>query len=185
MKQTYDHTLAGWANALEYRDKETKEHSKRVTELTLRLAHALEVEEGQLEHVLRGALLHDIGKMAIPDSILQKPAGLSPEEWSIMRTHSMVGFELLKEIPFLRPALEIPLGHHEWWDGSGYPRGLSGEDIPKMARIFAIVDVWDALLSDRPYRSAWPKEKVKQYMLELRGRQFDPCILDTFFSIVD
>jgi PAS domain S-box-containing protein len=180
----YDTTLEGWSNALELRDRETKGHSQRVTEMTVRLAREMGMSNEELVHVRRGALLHDIGKMGIPDSILHKPAPLDEDDWSIMRQHPRYAYDLLSNISFLIPAFDIPYCHHEKWDGTGYPRGLRGEQIPLAARIFAIVDVWDALLSDRPYREAWEEETVYAYLHQQSGKQFDPHVVDTFFRII-
>jgi putative nucleotidyltransferase with HDIG domain len=180
----YDTTLEGWSRALELRDQETEGHTNRVTDLTLRLSRAMGVNEAELVHVRRGALLHDIGKMGIPDSILLKESPLSTEEWAVMRQHPIYAYKLLSPLPYLRPALDIPYCHHEKWDGSGYPQGLSGEQIPLAARIFAIVDVWDALNSDRPYRPAWSKEKAVRYMRSQAGKHFDPEIVDVFLSLI-
>ncbi|MBI3738319.1 MAG: HD-GYP domain-containing protein [Chloroflexi bacterium] len=163
LRSAYDNTLEGWSRALEIRDKETQGHSHRVTELTLRLARACGLHGEDLEYLYRGALLHDIGKMAIPDSILMKKTLLNDEEWKVMRAHPKIAYDMLSSISFLRPALVIPAYHHEWWNGEGYPSGLSGEQIPLPARIFAIIDVWDALLSDRPYRKAWSKDRALKY----------------------
>ncbi|MBE3145364.1 MAG: GAF domain-containing protein, partial [Planctomycetes bacterium] len=179
---TYDRTLEGWARALDMRDKETEGHSKRVTEMTLQLARNLAVRDEEMEHIRRGALLHDMGKMGIPDSILLKPGPLTPEEWEVMRTHPTRAYEMLAPIPYLRLALEIPYCHHEKWDGSGYPRGLKGEEIPLAARIFAVVDVYDALTSDRPYRKAWPKEKAIEHIKLSSGTHFDPKVVNLFLS---
>jgi HD-GYP domain-containing protein (c-di-GMP phosphodiesterase class II) len=178
----YEFTLEGWAKALEIRDGETQGHTQRVTELTMRLARNMELGEDELAHVRRGARLHDIGKMGIPDSILLKPGPLTDEEWEIMHRHPTYAFELLSPIPFLRPALDIPYCHHEKWDGTGYPRGLRGDEIPLAARIFAVVDVWDALRSDRPYREAWPEEKVIEYIGEQCGKHFDPQVVEIFLD---
>jgi len=180
----YDRTLEGWSKALDLRDKETEGHTLRVTELTLQLARTLGVSEEQLVHIRRGALLHDIGKMGIPDSILLKPGALTEEEWVIMRKHPVYAYELLFPITYLRPAVDIPYCHHEKWDGSGYPRGLKEDQIPLAARIFAIIDVWDAVRSDRPYRPAWPEEKAIDYLRNQSGTHFDPKLLDTFLSII-
>jgi len=180
---TIDTTLEGWANALELRDLETKNHSRRVVEEAVRVARAMGVSGDNLMHIRRGALLHDIGKMGIPDHILNKPGPLTPEEWEVMKQHPVHAFKLLSSIPFLRPALDIPYAHHERWDGSGYPRGLKGEEIPMAARIFAVVDVWDALLNERPYRSAWPAEKVRAYLREQAGKHFDPRVVEVFLSL--
>jgi PAS domain S-box-containing protein len=178
----YEATLEGWAQALELRDFETKGHSQRVTELTVKLAQALGVEDKDLAHIYRGALLHDVGKIAVPDHILLKPGALTPEEWVIMRQHPIFAYELLSPIAYLRPALEIPLCHHERWDGSGYPKGLKNGDIPLAARVFAVVDVWDALSNDRPYRRAWPQDKVKAYLRSHAGGQFDPEVVRVFLE---
>ena len=178
----YDSTIEGWSHALDLRDKETEGHTQRVTEMTLKLARAAGITEAELVHVRRGALLHDIGKMGVPDHILLKPDKLTDEEWVAMRKHPTFAFELLSPIAYLRPALDIPYCHHEKWDGSGYPRGLKGEQIPLVARLFAIIDVWDALLSDRPYRQGWPKEKVIEQIKSLSGSHFDPKAVELFLK---
>lgn len=180
----YDTTLQGWAKALEIRDAETQNHSQRVTQITLELAKKLGVAETQLPDIRRGTLLHDIGKMGIPDAILNKAGPLTPEEWEIMRRHPQMAYDVLSGIPFLKSALEIPYCHHEKWDGSGYPRGLKGEEIPLAARIFAVVDVWDALLSDRPYRPAWKKEEVISYIRDQAGKHFDPKVVEVFLELI-
>ena len=180
----YDATLEGWAKALELRDRETLGHSNRVTALTLNIATEMGIPHEQLIHIWRGVRLHDIGKMGIPDSILLKAGPLTEAEWEIMRRHPQYAYELLSPIEYLRPALDIPYCHHERWDGSGYPRGLKGEEIPLAARIFAVVDVWDALTSDRPYRSAWEQEKALEYILAQRGKKFDPAVVDVFLRII-
>jgi PAS domain S-box-containing protein len=176
----YDSTLEGWASALELRDHETGGHTRRSTELTVQLAQAMGVKETDIIHVYRGALLHDIGKMGVPDSIVLKPGPLTDEEWVIMRKHPQFAFDWLSPISFLRQAVDIPYCHHEKWDGSGYPRGLKGDQIPLPARIFAVVDVWDALTSDRPYRPAWPKEKTINHIRQQSGTHFDPKVVETF-----
>lgn len=181
---SYDTTLEGWAHALELRDHETSGHSKRVTEMTLNLAMQMGVSESDLSHIRRGVMMHDIGKMGVPDSILLKPGPLTDEEWEVMKQHPVDAHKLLSSIPYLRPALDIPYSHHEKWDGSGYPQGLKGEQIPLPARIFAIVDVWDALSSDRPYRDAWPLEKVKKYIRDQSGIHFDPAVVDKFLALI-
>jgi HD-GYP domain-containing protein (c-di-GMP phosphodiesterase class II) len=181
----YDTTLEGWVKALDLRDNETEGHTRRVTELTTRLAYAYPVNSEQIVHIRRGALLHDIGKMAIPDAILRKPGPLTPEEWEIMRKHTTYAHEWLSPIPYLRPAMDIPYCHHEKWDGSGYPRGLKGEEIPLAARLFSVVDVWDALRSGRPYRTGWPKETVVAYIREHQGSHFDPQVVDVFLRDPD
>ena len=184
MVEAYDTTLAGWSRALDIRDRETEGHSQRVADLTVKLARKFGFAGEELEHIRRGSILHDIGKMAVPDSILLKPGELTEDEWVIMRRHTEVAREVLEPIEFLRPALDIPLYHHEWFDGSGYPYGLSQEEIPLTARIFAIVDVWDALHSDRPYRDAWPTEKVIDHIEKLAGAQFDPMVVLRFLDMV-
>ncbi|HET7079493.1 MAG TPA: HD domain-containing phosphohydrolase [Chloroflexia bacterium] len=178
----YDTTLEGWCRALDLRDRETEGHTQRVTELTVRLARVLNVPEHDLVHLRRGALLHDIGKMGIPDSILLKPGPLTADEWDVMRRHPGYAHDLLAPSPFLRPALDIPYCHHERWDGSGYPRGLQGAQIPWAARIFAVVDVWDALRSDRPYRPAWSEAQVRDHLESLAGIHFDPRVVATFLD---
>ncbi|MCL5999693.1 MAG: GAF domain-containing protein [Chloroflexi bacterium] len=184
LAQAYDTTLEGWSHALDLRDRETEDHTRRVSEMTVHLAKFIGVNDDDLVHIRRGALLHDIGKMGTPDSILSKPGPLSDEEWQIMRKHPVYAYEMLSPIAFLRPALDIPYCHHEKWDGTGYPRGLKGEQIPLWARIFAVVDVWDALSSDRPYRSAWPTEQVQQYLLQGAGTHFDPEIVAAFLTML-
>ena len=180
----YDTTLEGWSKALDLRDQETEGHAQRVTDLTVMLAQRLGLSEEEIIHVRRGALLHDIGKMGIPDGILRKPGPLSAEEWEVMRKHPVYAYILLKSITYILPAIDIPYCHHEKWDGSGYPRGLKEEEIPLAARIFAVVDVWDALCSDRPYRKGWDKERVRDYLRTESGSQFDPRIVETFLAMV-
>ena len=181
----YDTTLAGWANALELREHETAGHSQRVVELTRNLAQPFGFSDEELMHVQRGALLHDIGKMGIPDYILLKPGPLSDDEWQIMRQHPVYAYDLLSKIPYLVPALDIPLYHHERWDGTGYPRGLKGDAIPLTARIFAVADVWDALTSNRPYRPAWTKDAVLKYLTGHAGTQFDPLVVERFLKMMN
>jgi PAS domain S-box-containing protein/putative nucleotidyltransferase with HDIG domain len=177
----YDATLGGWARALDLRDQVTERHTERVTEMTVRLARELGMSEEQIVHVRRGALLHDIGKIGVPDSILNKPGPLTPEEWVIMRSHPRAAFEMLYPIAFLRPALDIPYCHHERWDGTGYPRGLKGEQIPLAARIFALADVWDAIhASDRPYRRSLPKPEACERIRSLAGTHLDPKVVEAF-----
>ena len=182
--KAYDSTLEGWAKALELRDRETVGHSERVTSLTVQLAEAMDIRGEALVHIRRGALLHDIGKMGIPDAILHKSGGLNEQELEIIRKHPVYAYNMLKGIGYLQPALEIPLCHHEKWDGTGYPRGLQGKAIPIEARIFAIVDVWDALVSDRPYRQALPREEVIAYLKEQSGRHFDPHVVQVFLEML-
>jgi HD-GYP domain-containing protein (c-di-GMP phosphodiesterase class II) len=179
----YDTTIEGWSRAMDLRDKETKGHTQRVTEMTVRIASELGIIDEDLVHIRRGALLHDMGKMGIPDSILFKPGKLTDEEWEIMKRHPEYAHDMLYPIEYLRSALDIPYYHHEKWDGTGYPRGLTGEDIPLAARIFAVVDVWDALISDRPYRSGWPEEKVLEHIRSLSGTHFDPKVVEMFFKM--
>jgi response regulator RpfG family c-di-GMP phosphodiesterase len=182
--RSYNTTIEGWSRALDYRDKETEGHSRRVTELTLEMAKSMGIRESELVHIKRGALLHDIGKLGVPDSILLKPGKLTEEEWVIMKNHANIAYELLFPIAYLRPAIDIPYCHHERWDGTGYPRGLKGEQIPLAARIFAIIDVWDALRSDRPYRDAWPEEKVIAHLKQQAGTHFDPEVVDAFLQLI-
>ncbi len=183
--QSYDETLEGWAKALELRDKETEGHSERVTSLTVRLAHSLGFQGDALLNIRRGALLHDIGKMGTPDAILHKDGPLSEEERKIIQKHPLDAYKMLSQIEYLQSALEIPYCHHEKWDGTGYPRGLKGDAIPISARMFAIVDVFDALINDRPYRKAWPLEKVITYLKEQNGTHFDPLVLDAFIQLLN
>lgn len=184
LSEAYARTIEGWAHALGFKDEETQAHSRRVTELTERLARHLGLAEDQLEHVRRGALLHDIGKMCVPDKILLKPGALTAEERAVMQQHTVQAKEMLERIAFLEPALAIPYCHHEKWDGTGYPRGLAGDDIPLEARIFAVVDVFDALSSERPYRSAWNREAVEAYLWDERGKHFDPVVVDGFLELI-
>jgi PAS domain S-box-containing protein len=185
LTKAYEDTIDGWSRALDLRDEETEGHSQRVTELTLELARRLDIPEEQLVHIRRGAQLHDIGKMGVRDSILLKPDTLTEEEWVLMRCHPTFARNLLAPIEFLGPAVEIPYGHHEKWDGSGYPQGLKGEEIPFSARIFAVIDVWDALTHDRWYRKAWPTEKAFDYIRLQSGRHFDPQVVQKFLEMID
>ena len=174
----YDATIEGWSRAMDLRDHETEGHSRRVTEMTLRLCRALGMGEDELVHVRRGALLHDIGKIGIPDAILLKPSALTEEERAVIRLHPRYALEMLSPIAFLRPALDIPHRHHERWDGAGYPDGLRGEEIPLAARAFAAVDIWDALRSDRPYRAGWPREHPRAPPVALRDPPGPPSRRD-------
>jgi len=183
--EAYEATIEGWSKALNYRDAETEEHSVRTTNWTLDLARELGFSEEELIHVRRGALLHDIGKVSVPDRILNKPGPLTDEEWTEMRKHPRTAYDVLSPIKFLDKSLDIPYYHHERWDGTGYPHGLKGKEIPLAARIFSVIDVYDALSSDRPYRSAWPKDKVVQYLRDQSGIQFDPVVLDAFLSLLE
>lgn len=178
----YDATIEGWARALELRDVETEGHSRRVTEMTMHFAQTMHFSDEELVHIRRGAILHDIGKMAIPDAILLKPGPLTDEEFAVMRQHTVYAYQLLSPIPFLRPSLDIPYCHHERWDGNGYPQGLKGKEIPISARIFAVVDVCDALRSNRPYRKGWSEEQVCSYIQEQAGTHFDPQVVEIFLE---
>jgi len=182
LAMAYDATIEGWSSALDLRDRETEGHARRVTEITVRLAKAIGVQGEELLHIRRGALLHDIGKLGIFDRILLKPGSLTAEEWMIMRKHPDYAYQLLSPIAFLKQALDIPYCHHEKWDGSGYPRGLKGEQIPLSARLFAVADVWDALISDRPYRAAWPQSQAVEYIREQAGKHFDPQVVEAFIN---
>jgi PAS domain S-box-containing protein/putative nucleotidyltransferase with HDIG domain len=180
LEQAYESTLRGWARALELRDAETEGHSQRVTDLTVSMARLAGIPEPDLVQVRRGALLHDIGKMGIPDGILLKAGPLTDDEWAVMRKHPTFARDLLSSIDFLTPALEIPYCHHEKWDGSGYPCGLAGESIPLPARLFAVVDVWDALASHRPYKDPWPADRIHEHIHALAGSHFDPQAVSVF-----
>ena len=179
----YDKTIEGWTHALDLRDKNTEGHTQRVVQTTLQLARRMNLPDSQMIHIRRGATLHDIGKVAIPDSILHKPGPLAPHEWVIMRRHPLIAADLLSPIPHLVPALDIPRSHHEKWDGTGYPLGQAGTDIPLAARLFAVVDVFDALTSNRPYRSAWPRHEALEYVRNQAGKHFDPAIVPVFLSM--
>ena len=181
----YNNTLEGWARALELRDFETEGHSRRVTTLTIQVSRAVGIPEDELVHVQRGALLHDIGKMGIPDHILLKNGPLDDEEWEIMRQHPVYAYEMLSSIEFLLPALDIPLYHHEKWDGTGYPYGIKGEEIPLSARVFAVIDVWDALSSNRPYRAALDQSVVLGHIEAQTGKHFDPRVVEAFLKILE
>ena len=184
LQEAYDRTIEGWVLALDLRDRETEGHTKRVTEMTVRLARVLGCSDEEIVHVRRGALLHDIGKMGIPDEILQKPGPLTDDEWVKMRKHPQYAYQMLAPISYLKQALIIPYYHHERWDGSGYPHKLSGEEIPLFARFFAVVDVWDALSSDRPYRKGMPPREVIDYLQKESGRLFDPDIVKKFLPLI-
>ncbi|MEI6877507.1 MAG: HD domain-containing phosphohydrolase [Planctomycetota bacterium] len=184
LQDAYEETLKGWVRALDARDRETELHSRRVTLLTKSVARQAGIADQDLEDVRRGALLHDIGKIAVPDHILRKPGPLTDAEWVIMRTHPKAAYDILKPIKHLANSLDIPYCHHERWDGAGYPRGLKGDAIPLSARIFAVIDVWDALLSDRPYRKAWEREKVIEHIQENSGTHFDPVLADLFLKMM-
>ena len=184
LTMAYDATIAGWSRAMDLRDKETEGHTQRVTDLTLKLARAMNISESQLMHIRRGALLHDIGKMGVPDNILLKTDELTDEEWEKMRKHTDFAYEMLSSIRYLQPALDIPYCHHEKWDGTGYPRGLKGQEIPIAARIFAVADVWDAITSDRPYRKSWSREEALRHIHEQSGKYFDPQVVEAFLGLI-
>lgn len=185
LEVAYGATLEAWAQALELRDRETAGHTQRVMELSLRLSTKLGIPEETLVHITRGALLHDIGKLVIPDKILQKTGPLEESEWVVMREHPNFAYELLKPIDYLEPAIDIPYCHHEKWNGSGYPRGLKKDEIPFPARIFTVVDVFDALVTKRPYRPAWSRDKALEYIDIKSGEEFDPLVVGAFFEILE
>jgi putative nucleotidyltransferase with HDIG domain len=184
LSMAYDATIEGLSRALDLRDRETEKHTRRVTDITVNLAVRLGVGDSELVHIRRGAILHDIGKVAIPDKILLKPGPLADDEWTIMRRHPSIAVELLSSVEYLAPAMDIPHWHHEKWDGTGYPDKLSGNAIPFSARMFALVDVYDALTSDRPYRRAWSKQDTLQYIESQSARHFDPNLLPEFLSMI-
>lgn len=184
LQVAYDATIDGWMRALGLRDRETEGHSYRTAELSLAFARELGVENNDLIHLRRGALLHDIGKIGIPDAILNKPGALTEPEWELMKQHPGFGFEILSPIVFLQPAAEIAHCHHENWDGSGYPQGLKAEKIPRFARIVSVCNVWNALVSDQPYRRAWMQKDALSYIEDASGKQFDPEVVDTFVRFI-
>jgi len=183
-RHAYDAAIAGWARALDLRDHETEGHGRRVTELSLRLGERLGLSLTELEALKQGALLHDIGKIGVRDAVLRKPGPLDEAEWAEMRHHPVLGHELLKDVPGLGGAITLVRSHHERWDGTGYPDGLAGTSIPLLARIFAVIDVYDALRSDRPYRAAWPESAVRAHLATERGRQLDPDVVDAFLDLL-
>lgn len=181
--RSYDQTIAGWVRVMDLRHKETKDHTERVTSMTLEMAKLAAIfYESELKNIERGAILHDIGKIGIPDAILIKPDKLDELEWAIMITHPRIAREILSQISFLSPSLNIPFYHHEKWDGTGYPLGLKGNDIPLEARIFAVIDVWDALIHSRVYKSAWAEDRVLNHIKQESGRHFDPRIVQIFLD---
>ena len=184
LRKNYDLTLGAWAKVLEYRDKETEGHSRRLVELSARLARTLGLSSEEIDHLRRGALLHDIGKLAIPDEILLKPGALNDAERRMMEQHPVYAKDMLAQVAFLQPSIDVAYNHHERWDGLGYPQGLKGEEIPLSARIFAVVDQWDALTSDRPYRKAWTRENVVAYFRENAGKIYDPEIVNVFLRMI-
>ncbi len=183
-QRIYDAALQGWMNGLKLRDPETKSHSDRVAALATQLGTQMGLTEDQLTHLRRGALLHDIGKMGTPDAILFKPGPLTTEERQVMQQHPQFGNQFLHSIAYLQPAAEIVYCHHEHWDGSGYPRGLKGEEIPLLARLIAVVNVWDALNSAQPYRGAWPRQEAIDYLREQSGKEFDPRVVEVFLAMI-
>jgi len=185
LEQSYDYTLEALGGALDAKDAETEGHCQRVTAFTITIAKAMGVDKALLRHIARGAFLHDIGKMGVPDSILRKPGPLTAEEREIMRRHCDIGYQVLERIPFLKEAAEIVLSHQECYDGSGYPRGLKGEQIPLGARIFAVADTLDAMISDRPYRKALPISAAREEIRRYSGRQFDPRVVEVFLAHPD
>jgi HD-GYP domain-containing protein (c-di-GMP phosphodiesterase class II) len=184
IEHAYESTLEGWIRALDLRDGETVGHSRRVVELTVELSGMFGISAEELIHIRRGALLHDIGKMALPDRVLLKPGPLDDQEQEQMHLHPWYAYQMLSGVDFLRPALDIPYGHHERWDGSGYPRGLRGEETPFAARMFAVIDVWDALRSDRPYRHGWSADRVIEHIRSLSGSHFEPLVVEAFESLL-
>ena len=182
--RAYDTTLEALSRALDVREQQTDGHTLRVTAMMIKLAQAFELLEDELIHIRRGSLLHDIGIMGVPEQILLKPGGLTKEEWARMRMHPQYAYELFQPIAFLVPALDIPYCHHEKWDGTGYPRGLKGHEIPFAARLFAVVDVWGALTSDRPYRPAWSEKETRIYLKAQSGKHLDPQVVETFLKII-
>jgi HD-GYP domain-containing protein (c-di-GMP phosphodiesterase class II) len=180
----YDYTIEAWTRALDLRDKEPAGHTQRVVELTMLLAKALGIKTSDITNMQRGALLHDIGKLGIPDSVLHKTSSLNEQDWILIRRHPQIAYDLLSPIAFLFPALDIPHYHHEKWDGTGYPYKFQGEQIPLAARIFTVVDVYDALTSDHIYRKAWSKEKARDYVREQAGKYFDPRIVELFLKTI-
>ncbi len=179
----YDSTLEVWARTLEFRENKTPEDTQRLVDMTIHLARVMQISEDELIYVRRGVLLHDIGIVTVPDSILHKTEPLTDKDWEIIRRHPTYARELLSSVPFLQPALDIPYCHHEKWDGTGYPRGLKAEKIPLAARVFAVIDTWEALSADQPHRKAWPREKIINYIREQSGKHFDPRVVDTFLTL--
>lgn len=185
LESAYFSTIEGWSRALELRDKETEGHTQRVVELTLQLAEACNIPKSELNQIRMGALLHDIGKMGIPDSVLLKPGPLSPEESIVLKQHPVYAYNMLKDVEYLQSGIDIPYSHHEKWDGTGYPQGLEGEEIPLAARIFSVVDVWDSITSDRPYRKSWDRKTASNFIREQSGTMFDPEIVKVFLELIE
>ncbi|MFZ2098294.1 MAG: HD-GYP domain-containing protein [Anaerolineales bacterium] len=184
LMEAFDATLEAWSCALDMRDRTAKGHTQRVTKLAVTLASLMGVPDQELGDIRRGAILHDFGNITVPESILHKKGELTVDEWITIHIHPYSAYELLGHIEFLQPALEIPYRHHEHWDGSGYPKGLKGEEIPLAARIFSVVDVFDSLTSERPYRSAWGKDETIQYIEDMAGKLFDPKVVHAFLSMI-
>jgi len=184
LRLAYDATIAGWSRALDLRDHDTEGHTQRVADMTVRLARAFGLGEQAIVQIRRGALLHDMGKLGVPDAILLKPSRLTTAERKLMLRHPQYAYEMLSPIAYLSLALDIPRCHHEKWDGTGYPRGLAGEEIPLAARLFAVVDVWDALSNNRPYRKRWPQKKTLDYIRGQSGKHFDPRVVDVFLRLM-
>jgi HD-GYP domain-containing protein (c-di-GMP phosphodiesterase class II) len=184
LEKAYESTLQGWSKALELRDQETEDHCHRVEELTIKLSCRMGIKEPELTQIRYGVYLHDIGKIGIPDSILKKTSSLNDEQWKIMRMHPLYAYNILNQIEYLALSIDIPYCHHEKWDGTGYPRNLKQEEIPLAARIFAIVDVWDAITHDRIYHSAWDREKAVKYIKEQSGKHFDPHVVEVFIKMI-
>lgn len=185
LRKSYDQTLKGWVQVMDIRHKETGEHSLRVTRMTVRLASLLGISGDELTCIARGALMHDAGKVGVPDTILIKPGPLDDKEWAVMTQHPVIARDMMRDIEFLKPSIDIPYSHHERWNGTGYPQGLAGEQIPLAARIFAIIDVWDALSEHRVYKQAWPEDEVLLYISEQAGIHFDPEIVEVFLDNYD
>lgn len=183
LTEAYDSIILGWSRAMDSRDKETEGHTQRVAEMAVKIGRAMGLDEDAIQILYRGALLHDIGKIGIPDSILLKPGKLTDEEMEVMKSHTLLAYEMLKPVKFLEESLCIPLCHHEKFDGTGYPLGLSADQIPLLARIFAVADVWDALRSDRPYRRSWSEQKTREHIIQQSGTHFDPIVVDAYLSI--
>jgi response regulator RpfG family c-di-GMP phosphodiesterase len=184
LKQTHDSMLESWVRAMEMRDRDPVRHNRSVTRLTLELAERMRIDPDQLNAIRRGSMLHDIGKLGIPDAVLFKPGPLSEDEWDVVRRHPRMALDILAPIPSLDDATDIPYAHHERWDGSGYPRGLKGERIPLAARLFAVVDVWDSMTSEKPYHPTRSKEDALGYIREQSGKHFDPRVVDTFLEVM-
>lgn len=182
LRKSYDQTLQGWVQVMDIRHKETGTHSLRVTRMTVKLASLMGIEGDALTHIARGALMHDTGKVGIPDAILIKPGPLDEQELALMREHPVIARNLMHDIEFLKPSIDIPYSHHERWDGSGYPEGLKGEAIPLPARLFAVVDVYDALLEERVYKKGWAEDKTLEYIAAQSGIQFDPQVVQLFLD---